>query len=650
MCGITLYAERGGTCKEEVHHSSSPDWLQALSRSNNRRGPDIACSFNVLLPPHALPPPATATAAAAAAAAAAVSPTSHRSSEANASLRSPLCARVVLSSAVLGTRAPLTPQPLISERFLLAWNGQVWQGLDALRNRGMEVQRRSKDPNLLRLDADNDGAALFLALHAALDSHRHELRHEVERDQAAGGNVGNVLASQLSIFDGPYALVLVDRIHSQVYFARDPLGRRSLLTNHAVALDEAGQESRSDTAAPLILCNASCTELAAAGIGLQEVPPQALWQVDLRDLNARPVQHKRDSIMTRPLVIKEMTNDQMEHRSSDESREAAVRTLHNVLKEAVRQRVESIHCAAQSDAPALALLYSGGLDSAVLAALTDVVYPSHQPIELLTVAFANPRKLASTRSKCVTEGHQAESRATFDTPDRLTARRGVQELRGINPQREWRLIEIDVEAQEYEDHKQDVMHLMYPSSSVMDLSIAAALYFASRGVGYLPSDGSESPTAPSTARTRYISQARVLLSGLGADEQLGGYSRHKAAWQRGGEAELAKEIQLDISRLPSRNLGRDDRVLSYWAREVRHPFLDRDVMRFLCSLPLQDKMDLAAPAGVGDKRILRAVAKSLGLRCASREVKRAIQFGARSAKMGLQDGRIKGHELLAGTS
>ncbi|CEH13724.1 Asparagine synthase [Ceraceosorus bombacis] len=250
--------------------------------------------------------------------------------------------------------------------------------------------------------------------------------------------------------------------------------------------------------------------------------------------------------MTRPLVIKEMTNDQTEHRSSDEAREAAVRILHNVLKEAVRRRVESIHGATQSDAPALALLYSGGLDSAVLAALTDLVYPSHQPIELLTVAFANPRKLASARSKCVTEGHQAESSATFDTPDRLTARRGVQELREINPQRQWRLIEINVEAQEYEDHKQEVMHLMYPSSSVMDLSIAAALYFASRGVGYLPSDGSESPTAPSAARTRYISHARVLLSGLGADEQLGGYSRHKAAWQRGGEAELAKEVRRHV--------------------------------------------------------------------------------------------------------
>lgn len=40
----------------------------------------------------------------------------------------------------------------------------------------------------------------------------------------------------------------------------------------------------------------------------------------------------------------------------------------------------------------------------------------------------------------------------------------------------------------------------------------------------------------------YHSQARVLLSGLGADEQLGGYSRHREAFRHGSWERLIQEV------------------------------------------------------------------------------------------------------------
>ncbi len=43
--------------------------------------------------------------------------------------------------------------------------------------------------------------------------------------------------------------------------------------------------------------------------------------------------------------------------------------------------------------------------------------------------------------------------------------------------------------------------------------------------------------------------------------------------------------------------------------------------------------DLTAPPGVGDKKILRMVARELGLLTTSEFVKRAIQFGTRVAKL-----------------
>ena len=67
-----------------------------------------------------------------------------------------------------------------------------------------------------------------------------------------------------------------------------------------------------------------------------------------------------------------------------------------------------------------------------------------------------------------------------------------------------------------------------------------ALYFASRGRGQLC--GTESVEL-------YTSPARVLLSGLGSDELLGGYGRHRTAYEAGGWKAVIEEV------LPCQILG-----------------------------------------------------------------------------------------------
>lgn len=62
-----------------------------------------------------------------------------------------------------------------------------------------------------------------------------------------------------------------------------------------------------------------------------------------------------------------------------------------------------------------------------------------------------------------------------------------------------------------------------------------ALYFASRGKGSIQSDADSSPIP-------YTSPAKVVLSGLGSDELLGGYGRHRTAYNTGGWKAVIDEV------------------------------------------------------------------------------------------------------------
>jgi asparagine synthetase B (glutamine-hydrolysing) len=53
---------------------------------------------------------------------------------------------------------------------------------------------------------------------------------------------------------------------------------------------------------------------------------------------------------------------------------------------------------------------------------------------------------------------------------------------------------------------------------------------------------------------------------MGADEQLGGYGRHRKPHRDGT---LREELDLDINRIWERNMGRDDRLLSDHGKEAR---------------------------------------------------------------------------------
>lgn len=177
---------------------------------------------------------------------------------------------------------------------------------------------------------------------------------------------------------------------------------------------------------------------------------------------------------------------------------------------------------------------------------------------------------------------------------------------------------------------------------------------------WLVCDGESSPLG--SCVEDYVCEARVLLLGIGADETLAGYTRHRRAFERRGVRGLVEELNRDFGRLWKRNLGRDDRVVSDSGREGRYPYLDEGLLTALEEIAAEAYRRVATSAdesgvagltgdaalqqvlapvccftteenlpGVGDKKILRRVAAMLGLGDVVHLQKRAIQFGSRVA-------------------
>ena len=325
----------------------------------------------------------------------------------------------------------------------------------------------------------------------------------------------------------------------------------------------------------------------------------------------------------------------------------AVSRLCQLLRESTKLRTLNIPVPPSKITPLVrgAVLFSGGLDCTVLARLIHDNLPEEQEIDLLNVAFENPRVIQAASSVSCPSLVAASSPFSL-CPDRITGLASHQELLQTCPGRIWRFVAIDVTYTELQARRMEIISLIRPHNTEMDFSIACAFYFAAHGRGTIchPDHISMIP---------YTTPARVLFSGLGADELFGGYTRHATAFRRRGYQGLVEEMEIDFNRLGSRNLGRDDRVISYWGKEVRYPYLDDDLVTWALSIPIWEKCgfgqgnghQVSEPVLEPGKKLLRLLAYHLGLPSVAIETKRAIQFGARSARM--EAGKMKGTHLLA---
>lgn len=353
----------------------------------------------------------------------------------------------------------------------------------------------------------------------------------------------------------------------------------------------------------------------------------------------------------------------------------------------------------------IAVLFSGGIDSSILAYLIASNIPEELEInlDLINISFGK------------------------GAPDRNSGLIAYYELKKIFPHKKINLMLVDKDYEEVISREKEIMSLIYPKETHMDFNISTALHLATKLEGYLLDSQSfipfmdefihkifeieikneniiesiinENPNgnlkcnekakikslnnnkknkkaneivlkeqpeetkaeekvnwsndilskklsvidyenflirASDETKNKFInykSNAKIIFSGLGADEFFGGYARYKTSWEKRKLKGLSLEMSKDINRVWTRNFGRDDRSCSDNGIELRFPFFDLDLIEYLsCVEKMEFITDFNKSRGTGEKIVLRKICERLGYKISHNFEKRAIQFGTKLAK------------------
>lgn len=346
-------------------------------------------------------------------------------------------------------------QPLENDKSIFIYNGDIFGG------------------DVIKLDdIKNDGDTLHF-------------RNSFE-------NANNVI-ELLTKLEGPYSFMYLNKVSKELYFGRDPYGRRSLLLgrhNKIIVVCSVAKRGTDFEFIELPTIGIFSYNFTSHRFKLFPWPYQnqnfyiKLKELqDFLDINIEieniPIKSCLKYNPPSDCDILRLSNLTQTNRISnfekflnDSTCMKNVLHLKQLLETAVEKRIitqpqfcKSCISLQTSCSHALTgVLFSGGVDCAILALLADKYTDQHRPIDLINVAF--------------------DESQNYRTPDRLTGLQTLEELRKLRPDRRWNFLEVNVTKTELNEKRMEcIADLIYPLNSILDDSLGCALWFASRGLG-----------------------------------------------------------------------------------------------------------------------------------------------------------------------
>jgi asparagine synthase (glutamine-hydrolysing) len=286
---------------------------------------------------------------------------------------------------------------------------------------------------------------------------------------------------------------------------------------------------------------------------------KALWKSQIRDIKSFPPGHL--ALMNKGGFTFKQVKALRKPPRETVNMETAARALRLLLLEAVRKRA--------SDLEGVAVAFSGGVDSSVVAALAESVGLN---VQLISVALENQPELEFAEEAAEALGLPIHLQ-TFTTG--------------------------------YLEETLDKVVWLIEEPNSVKASIAVPFFWAAKEAKKLG--------------------CPVLFAGQGADELFGGYQRYLTKYMESG-AEAVEDVMFnDVENSYQANFQRDDQVCSYHGVELRLPYVDRYVVDFALRLPLRCK--IASADDMLRKRVLREVAHNLAIPASiADKPKKAVQY------------------------
>jgi asparagine synthase (glutamine-hydrolysing) len=241
--------------------------------------------------------------------------------------------------------------------------------------------------------------------------------------------------------------------------------------------------------------------------------------------------------------------------------EIAAKRLQELLLQSTRDRV--------SDVREVAIAFSGGLDSSVLAFLAKKCGVKTQ---LITVGLGNTTETAFAQNVA----------QALNLPIHV----------------------VTYSIGDVEETLPKVLCLIENSDPV-NVGIAIPLFW--------------------TAQVAATQGLDVLLAGQGADELFGGYHRYLNIYAEKGEEALQEALFHDFATYYESDFQRDNSVCAYHKVKLRLPYTDSRVVDFALLLPVSLKIE--SPSDKLRKKVLRNTAEHMGVPAfIANRAKKAIQY------------------------